>query len=125
MRQLLHSTTSVEGQIVNCVVLLSVFTFTWLLSQESKSDMNTRTLSIILLLLTVCAVAQVARAADVERIVITNARLVGRDAAALDVSINILIEDGRLVVVTKDELVIEPDDISVDSNGGFLKGRKT
>ena len=64
-----------------------------------------------------------ARAADSERIVITNAKLVGRDTAAQDVAINILIVDGKLKVVTKDELVIEPDDTAVDSNGGFLFGQ--
>jgi phosphate-selective porin OprO/OprP len=67
--------------------------------------------------------APVAHAADPERIVVTNARLVGRDAAAQDVAINILIEDGKVVVVTKDELVIEPDDTAVDSSGGFLFGQ--
>ena len=85
--------------------------------------MNTRTLSLTLLLLAACAVAQVAEAADVERIVITNAWLVGRDVAAQDVAINILIIDGKLAVVTKDELVIEPGDTTVDSNGGFLFGQ--
>jgi len=85
--------------------------------------MNTRTLSLTLLLLAACAVAQAAEAADVERIVITNAWLVGRDVAAQDVAINILIIDGKLAVVTKDELVIEPDDTTVDSNGGFLFGQ--
>jgi len=67
--------------------------------------------------------APVAHAADPERIIITNAKLVGRDAASQDVAINILIVDGKLKVVTKDELVIEPDDIAVDSNGGFLFGQ--
>jgi phosphate-selective porin OprO/OprP len=66
--------------------------------------------------------APVAHAADPERIIITNAKLVGRDGAAQDVAINILIVDGKLKVVTKDELVIEPDDTAVDSNGGFLFG---
>ena len=85
--------------------------------------MNTRALSLTLLLLAACAVAQAAEAVDVERIVITNARLVGRDAAAQDVAINILIVAGKLVVVTKDALVIEPGDTAVDSNGGFLFGQ--
>jgi len=67
--------------------------------------------------------APVAHAADSERIIITNAKLVGRDAASQDVAINILIVDGKLKVVTKDELVIEPDDTAVDSNGGFLFGQ--
>ena len=54
--------------------------------------------------------APAAHAADSERIIITNAKLVGRDAASQDVAINILIVDGKLKVVTEDELVIEPDD---------------
>jgi len=67
--------------------------------------------------------APVAHAADPERIIITNAKLVGRDVASQDVAINILIVDGKLKVVTQDELVIEPDDTAVDSNGGFLFGQ--
>jgi phosphate-selective porin OprO/OprP len=35
----------------------------------------------------------------------------------------VLIVDGKLSVVTKDELVIEPGDVTVDSNGGFLFGQ--
>ncbi len=81
-----------------------------------------RGLSLVILL-AVCAVAPVAYAADAERIIVTNARLVGRDAAAQDVAINVLIVDGKLSVVTKDELVIKPGDIAVDSNSGFLFGQ--
>jgi len=80
-------------------------------------------LSLIFLLVAACVAAPVAHAADPERIIITNAKLVGRDTAAQDVAINILIVDGKLNVVTKDELVIEPDDTAVDSNGGFLFGQ--
>ena len=55
-----------------------------------------RRLSLIFLLMAACVVAPVAYAADPERIIITNAKLVGRDAAAQDVAINILIVDGKL-----------------------------
>ena len=79
-------------------------------------------LSLVLLVLAACVAAHVAHAAGPERIVITNAKLVGRDAAAQDVTINILIEDGKVFVVTKDKLVIKPGDTAVDSNGGFLFG---
>ena len=65
----------------------------------------------------------VAHAEDSERIIVTNAKLVSRDGAVQDVAINILIVDGKLKVVTKDELAIEPGDITVDSNGGFLFGQ--
>ncbi len=78
---------------------------------------------LVILLLAVCAVAPVGYAADAERIIVTNTRLVGRDAAAQDVAVNVLIVDGKLTVVTKDELVIEPGDTAVDSNGGFLFGQ--
>jgi phosphate-selective porin OprO/OprP len=70
-----------------------------------------------------CAVAPVASAADPERIIVTNARLAGRDAAAQDTAVSILIVDGRLAIVTKDQLVIEPGDVAVDSNGGYLFGQ--
>jgi phosphate-selective porin OprO/OprP len=67
--------------------------------------------------------ASVAHAADPERIIVTNARLVGRDAASQDAAINLLIIDGKLSVVSKDELNIQPGDLAVDSGGGFLFGR--
>jgi phosphate-selective porin OprO/OprP len=35
----------------------------------------------------------------------------------------VLIVNGKLAVVTKDELVVESGDVAVDSNGGFLFGR--
>ncbi len=76
-----------------------------------------------ILLLAICAVAPTASAADPERIIVTNARLVGRDAAAQDAAVNVLIVDGRLTVVTQDQLVIEPGDTAVDSDGGFLFGQ--
>jgi ethanolamine utilization protein EutQ (cupin superfamily) len=41
-----------------------------------------------------------------------NSRLVGRDAAAQDVAVNLLIVDGKLSVVTKDELVVKPGDVA-------------
>jgi phosphate-selective porin OprO/OprP len=69
------------------------------------------------------AVAPVAYAQVDERIIVVNTQLVGRDAAAQDVAINLLIVNGKLAVVTKDELVIEPGDTAVDSSGGFLFGQ--
>ena len=80
-------------------------------------------LSLIVLILVVCTLSPVASAAEPKRLIVANARLVGRDAALQDVAINILIVDGKLVVVTKDELGIEPGDIAVDSDGGFLFGQ--
>jgi phosphate-selective porin OprO/OprP len=85
--------------------------------------MNKRAQLLVLLLLIACTLGPFAVAADAERIVVTNARLVGRDAAAQDVAVNVLIVDGQLSVVTKDELVIEPGDLAIDSDGGFLFGQ--
>ena len=83
--------------------------------------MNKRAQLLVPLLLIACTLGPFAVAA--ERIVVTNARLVGRDAAAQDVAVNVLIVDGQLSVVTKDELVIEPGDLAIDSDGGFLFGQ--
>jgi len=77
----------------------------------------------VILLMAACAISPAAIAADAERIIVTNARLVGRDAAAQDAAVNVLIVDGRLTVVTQDQLVIEPGDTAVDSDGGFLFGQ--
>ena len=85
--------------------------------------MNKRAQLLVPLLLIACTLGPFAVAADAERIVVTNARLVGRDAAAQDVAVNVLIVDGQLSVVTKDELVIEPGDLAIDSDGGFLFGQ--
>jgi phosphate-selective porin OprO/OprP len=76
-----------------------------------------------ILLFAACAVTPAAIAANSERIIVTNARLVGREAATQDVAVNVLIVDGRLTVVTKDELVVEPGDVAVHANGGFLFGQ--
>jgi phosphate-selective porin OprO/OprP len=82
-----------------------------------------RRLPLIILLLAACTVAPLAQAADSERIVVTNARLIGRDAPEQDVPINLLIVDEKLAVVTKDDLVIQPGDVTVDASGGFLFGQ--
>ena len=77
----------------------------------------------VVLLLAACLVTPIANATDSDRIIVTNARLVGRDAPTQDVAVNVLIVDGELSVVTKDELVIQPGDVAVDANGGFLFGQ--
>jgi phosphate-selective porin OprO/OprP len=78
---------------------------------------------LAILLLAAYAAAPVAHAADAERIIVTNARLIGRTAPSEDVHVNLLIVGGKLVVVTKDELVIQPDDVAVDASAGFLLGQ--
>jgi phosphate-selective porin OprO/OprP len=79
-------------------------------------------LSLIFLLLG-CVIAPAAYADSDERIIVLNSRLVGRDAAAQDVAVNLLIVDGKLSVVTKDELIVKPGDVALDANGGFSFGQ--
>ena len=81
-----------------------------------------RRLSLIILLLG-CVIAPAAYADSDERIIVLNSRLVGRDAAAQDVAVNLLIVDGKLSVVTKDELIVKPGDVALDANGGFSLGQ--
>ena len=90
--------------------------------------MKRRSLKSVLLVASIAVLAlvgqaPVAHAADPERIIITNVRLVGRDAPTQDVQVNLLIVDGKLFVVTQDELVIQPGDTAVDSGGGFALGK--
>ena len=75
-----------------------------------------------MLFLAMWTAVPVVHAADTERIIVTNAHLIGRDAPSEDVRVNLLIVDGKLAVVTKDELVIQPGDVAVDASGGFLFG---
>ena len=58
------------------------------------------------LLLTACSAPPIVKGSDTERIIVTNSRLVGREAAAQDVAVNVVIVDGKLSVVTKHDLVV-------------------
>jgi hypothetical protein len=58
------------------------------------------------LLLAACTAPSIASASDTERIIVTNARLVSREAAGQDVAVNVVIVDGKLSVVTKHDLVV-------------------
>jgi phosphate-selective porin OprO/OprP len=82
-----------------------------------------RRLPLIILLLAASTIAPAIHAADAERIVVTNVRLIGRDAPVQDVRVNLLIVDGKLAVVTRDDLVIQPGDVAVDASTGFLFGQ--
>jgi len=82
-----------------------------------------RAMPVASVLLAAWVAVPVVQAADVERVVVRNAHLRGRAAASEDVRVNLLIVGGKLVVVTKDELVIQPGDIAVDANAGFLLGQ--
>ena len=75
-----------------------------------------------MLFLAMCTAVPVVHAAEAERIIITNAHLIGRAAASQDVRVNLLIIDGALRVVTKDDVVIQAGDVAVDASAGFLFG---
>ena len=77
---------------------------------------------LAVLVLALSAIAQVAHAADAERVLVMNAHLISRAAPKADVRVNLLVVDGRLAVVTKDVLVVRPGDVAVDASGGFLFG---
>jgi hypothetical protein len=62
--------------------------------------MNIGRTLLLALLLAACTAPSIANASETERIIVTNARLVGREAAAQDVAVNVLIVDGKLSVVT-------------------------
>ena len=81
-----------------------------------------RRTQLTILLLAAFAVAPVAHAADAERIVVKNVHLIGRGAPSEDVRVNLLVVGGKLTVVTKDDLVVQPDDVAVDAGAGFLFG---
>ena len=91
--------------------------------RSTRQRTGWRRLSPVILLVAAYAAVPSVHAADTERIIVTNVRLAGRDAPTQDVPVNLLIIDGMLAVVTKDELVIQPGDVAVDASGGFLVGQ--
>jgi phosphate-selective porin OprO/OprP len=66
--------------------------------------------------------AAVARA-EASSILIRNVHLIGREGAEGDVLVNVLIVDGRLDVVTRDDIAPETVEIAVDAERGFLMGK--
>ena len=82
-----------------------------------------RLLVLAIVSVTAPTVATAAASADAERLVVLNARLIGRNTPSEDVSVNLLIVGGELVLVTKDRLEIKPDDLAVDASAGFLLGK--
>ena len=64
----------------------------------------------------------VAQAAEPETILIKNVHLIDRVAVAEDALVNILITDGKLNVVTEDDIAPEDAELAVDAQSGFLLG---
>jgi len=63
-----------------------------------------------------------AQAEDTETVLIRNVRMIDRDGEAEDVVVNILIKDGKLDVVTKDEFAAPEAALVVDAQNGVLLG---
>ena len=57
------------------------------------------------------------------RVLIFRAKLIGRLDPTADQEVNLLIEQGRLVVITQNPLFARPGDVAVDAEGGFLLGQ--
>ena len=57
------------------------------------------------------------------RVLIFRARLIGRLDPTADQEVNLLVEGGRLVVITQSPLVVRSGDVAVDAEGGFLLGQ--
>ena len=64
----------------------------------------------------------VAQAAEPDTILIKNVHLIDREAVAEDAVVNILITDGKLDVVTRDDIAPEDVELAVDAQKGFLLG---
>jgi phosphate-selective porin OprO/OprP len=64
-----------------------------------------------------------AAAAVKRRVLVFRAKLIGRLDPTADQEVNLLVEDGRLVLITKDPLVVRPGDVALDAEGGFLLGQ--
>jgi phosphate-selective porin OprO/OprP len=63
-----------------------------------------------------------AQAADPETVLIRNVRLIDRDGQAKDVVVTILIKNGKLDLVTPDEIAVEDVTLAVDARHGTLLG---
>jgi len=91
-----------------------------------------RTLALLVVLMagtawTLPAVAQEQPADTVvqpdPRVLIYGAQLIGRVDPSLDVTVNLLIEEGKLTVVSEQPLITRPEDLALDAEGGFLLGK--
>jgi phosphate-selective porin OprO/OprP len=57
------------------------------------------------------------------RVLIYRAQLIGRVDPSLDLTVNLLIEGGKLTVVSEQPLITQPEDLALDAEGGFLLGK--
>jgi phosphate-selective porin OprO/OprP len=85
--------------------------------------MSFRYISLAVCLALTLAPSMFVLAAEPARILIRDVALINRQEGAEDVVADLLITDGQLEVVTKDDIESEAADLIVDGKGGFLLGR--
>ncbi|NOR67912.1 MAG: hypothetical protein GQ528_11210 [Woeseiaceae bacterium] len=77
----------------------------------------------LLLCATIFASVTHAQIVDPQNVLIRNVQLIEGGEKTEGISVNILIKDNRLEVVTKDEVPIEEAAMAVDARGGYLFGQ--
>ncbi len=77
----------------------------------------------LLLCVTIFASVTHAQIVDPQNVLIRNVQLIEGGEKTEGISVNILIKDNRLEVVTKDEVPIEEAAMAVDARGGYLFGQ--
>jgi len=78
-------------------------------------------LSVLLTCLFCVTVSEV-QAAEYERLILRNVRIIDPDEETGDNIIEILVEDKNLILVTEDTIAREDTDLVVDANKGVLIG---
>ena len=77
----------------------------------------------LLLCATIFASLAYAQIVDPQNVLIRNVQLIEGGEKTEGISVNILIKDNKLAVVTKDEVPIEEAAMAVDARGGYLFGQ--
>jgi len=79
---------------------------------------------LLLFLFTMISAIGAVQAAQPEKILIQNVRLIDREGKTEDQSLNILIKDANLDIVTKDEIELEDGLIGYDTQNGVVMERR-
>ena len=85
--------------------------------------MNFRPITLAIIIILGIGVFTLVLAAEPVRILITDVNLIDRQGDEEDVVVDMLITDGQLEVITKDEIKPEAADLIVDAKQGFLLGK--
>jgi phosphate-selective porin OprO/OprP len=83
--------------------------------------MNQRS-TLLFLCISFLALPATAQVVDPQNVLVKNVFIVGRADEGESTPVNILIRDGRLEIVTKDEVALADGTVPIDGNGGFVVG---